>query len=1080
MASSSLPTRGWTYEVFLSFRGEDTRDNFVDHLHAALVQKGLYVFKDDVMLRRGKEISFELLKAIQESKFAVVVFSKNYANSSWCLDELAKIMECQCRMGQKMLPVFYHVDPSDVRKQIGDFTFKKHMDKFKDEVNKWREALAGAANLSGWHIPEKDNGGENAFINNIVQEILDNIHPRGNENNLIGIEFHMNALNSLLKIEETKGVQIIGIYGMGGLGKTTIAQALFRRIAYKFEGSSFVKDVLLVLDDVDDVKQLEYLAATHQWFGLGSRIIITTRDEHLLSDANAKYKPALLNMDQATELFSRHAFRKNSPPDGYRELSKRAIRSAGYLPLALIVLGSFFRGRDAGVWGSALDRLAKTPDIQIFETLKLSFDSLNFFVQKIFLDIACFFKGREVNDVTRVLDSFGFYPEIGISSLIEKSLIIVSSQRLDMHDLIQEMGWQIVHKSFPDSRLWHLEQIHNAMKKKRELEFVEAIVMPNKQYNVDFDMGFSGDVFESMKNLRLLNVYQTFTSAVPTIFPDELRWLCWDYYPFSSLPVAHMDKVVGIKIFKGRIQYLWEEQTIMWNLKFIDLRQLVCLARFPNVSMAPNIERLILSNCEYLLEVDESLGSLKRLVYLDLSHCGRLKCLPLRIEMESLETLILSFCTSLERFPEFSQCMIHHLDLQIGNHIPVHLSTLLLRIDVCGSGEVAGGIRSIQFYGRGVLDESSNLKSLFLGDFPKLQKLPNEFGRLQKLEELEMAFRDDCMMYVGVPKSINMHSFTTLSSLKRLDLSLRQIGDEDFPKNLHGLSLVERLNLSGNHKLTKLPIGVSHLSNLKHLDLKECSLLENLHGIPSGIEKIWLHDCHKLLRDEESKRYLEKTLKQSFLKKRAAEEYFLSVTFPGCTIPSWFKEQQCGNQIAFKFEYDGICISYNSEVDCINALTKADDVNMWLGYIPFSLFQKRHHGDDFQHENWFRVTEEDKESKRYLGKMLKPSLLKKWVAVEGSLSVTFPGSNVPRLVQRTTTWAPNSTKVTSHMANPNHGSQKRKKETRRNRCLKRREEDEAVSREGDEAVTEKEKERDIADLREDMTTSKEPTSKRTV
>ncbi|GKC90691.1 TMV resistance protein N-like protein, partial [Tanacetum coccineum] len=323
---------------------------------------------------------------------------------------------------------------------------------------------------------------------------------------------------------------------------------------------------------------------------------------------------------------------------------------------------------------------------------------------------------------------------------------------------------------------------------------------------------------------------------------------------------------------------------IMWNLKFIDLRQLVCLARFPNVSMAPNIGRLILSNCEYLLEVDESLGSLKRLVYLDLSHCGRLKRPPLRIEMESLETLILSFCTSLERFPEFSRCM-------------VKLSHMY-SLSCCRIKELPSSIRYLSNLNvlnlRGCTDlenipnsiyELQNLKRLFLGDCPKLQKLPNEFGRLQKLEELELAVRDDFVMYVGVPKSINMHSFTTLSSLKRLDLSLRQIGDEDFPKNLHGLSLVERLNLSGNHKLTKLPIGISHLSNLKHLDLNECSLLENLHGIPSGIEvlkasycssleniedlsrehvslyKIWLHDCHKLLRDEESKRYLEKTLK---------------------------------------------------------------------------------------------------------------------------------------------------------------------------------------------------------------------------
>ncbi|KAK9062764.1 hypothetical protein SSX86_019954 [Deinandra increscens subsp. villosa] len=119
--SSSKSTGGWTYDVFLSFRGDDTRNNFVDHLYAALVQKGIHTFKDDEMIHRGESISSELMRAIEESRFAVVVFSKNYANSSLCLDELANIMKCRDQGGLKVLPVFYHVDPSDVRKQKRDY-----------------------------------------------------------------------------------------------------------------------------------------------------------------------------------------------------------------------------------------------------------------------------------------------------------------------------------------------------------------------------------------------------------------------------------------------------------------------------------------------------------------------------------------------------------------------------------------------------------------------------------------------------------------------------------------------------------------------------------------------------------------------------------------------------------------------------------------------------------------------------------------------------------------------------------------------------------------------------------------------
>lgn len=174
-SSSSLPTLRWTYDAFLSFRGEDTRNNFIDHLYAALDQRGLHVFKDDKALHKGKAISQDLLEAIKESRFAVVVFSKNYAGSSWCLDELVKIMECKDQMGLMVLPVFYHIDPSDVRQQKRDFdtAFQQHDDKFKremDQVNRWRKALAAAASLSGWHV--KETGSGLVFLNLLLQLLI--------------------------------------------------------------------------------------------------------------------------------------------------------------------------------------------------------------------------------------------------------------------------------------------------------------------------------------------------------------------------------------------------------------------------------------------------------------------------------------------------------------------------------------------------------------------------------------------------------------------------------------------------------------------------------------------------------------------------------------------------------------------------------------------------------------------------------------------------------------------------------------------------------------------------------------------
>uniref|UniRef100_A0A2N9J373 TIR domain-containing protein n=1 Tax=Fagus sylvatica TaxID=28930 RepID=A0A2N9J373_FAGSY len=151
---SSSSTSRWKYDVFLSFRGEDTRYNFTDHLYAALIRKGIFTFRDDEKLERGKSISQELLKAIEESRFAVVILSRNYASSRWCLDELAKIVKSMEETGLVILPVFYGVNPSDVRNQRGTFhlAFAKQEADEKEKVETWRAALTEVANLSGWHL----------------------------------------------------------------------------------------------------------------------------------------------------------------------------------------------------------------------------------------------------------------------------------------------------------------------------------------------------------------------------------------------------------------------------------------------------------------------------------------------------------------------------------------------------------------------------------------------------------------------------------------------------------------------------------------------------------------------------------------------------------------------------------------------------------------------------------------------------------------------------------------------------------------------------------------------------------------
>jgi hypothetical protein len=163
LSSSSSSHPSWTYDVFLSFRGEDTRKNFTDHLYFALRDAGINTFRDDNELRIGEDLASELLSAIQGSKISVIVFSRNYAESRWCLEELVKIMECRRTVRQLVLPIFYDVEPSDVRHQMGSFAqaFLKHEERYLldiDKVIKWRRALIEAANLSGWDLRNTANG----------------------------------------------------------------------------------------------------------------------------------------------------------------------------------------------------------------------------------------------------------------------------------------------------------------------------------------------------------------------------------------------------------------------------------------------------------------------------------------------------------------------------------------------------------------------------------------------------------------------------------------------------------------------------------------------------------------------------------------------------------------------------------------------------------------------------------------------------------------------------------------------------------------------------------------------------------
>ncbi|GMY19124.1 disease resistance protein RPV1-like, partial [Fagus crenata] len=610
-SSTSSSTARWKYDVFLSFRGEDTRNTFTDLIYDALITKGINTFKDDEKLEKGKAISF-LFKAIEESRFAIVIFSKDYASSTWCLDELAKIVQCEKEMGMTILPVFYDVEPYDVRpEKEGTFALAliELEKRFKDKVKTWRAALTHVSYISGWTVMQRPLS---QVIHSIVGMISCNLHFEFSEviEGLVGIDSQVVELQSRLAIG-LDDVRFVGIWAMGGMGKTTLARVVYHTVSEEFEACGFIanvrevydkdgllalqqnlvsqiltdtnlkikniydgalmikrtlchKRILLVLDDVNESNQLKMLAEKHDWFGPGSRIIITTRDDHLLKthEVDKIYEVKGLNYEDALHLFCLKAFKKEHVPDDYLNLAIGFISHAAGLPLALEVLGSFLYGKNTLEWKNALERLKEFPETDVLHKLKISYDGLHEPVNKIFLYIACIFNHKKKDHVIEILDILGLYTPIGLKELIDKALLkVLDNDILWMHDLLEEMGRYIVRQQGRDepwkrSILWLYKDIDNILKKNTGTEAVQAIDVNG--YSERRKVHWNLEAFSKMYNLKFLRIRNIFLQKGPEHLPNDLRILDWDGYPSESLPLSFQPvELVQLHLQRSKIERLW-------------------------------------------------------------------------------------------------------------------------------------------------------------------------------------------------------------------------------------------------------------------------------------------------------------------------------------------------------------------------------------------------------------------------------------------------------------------------------------------------------------------------------------------
>ncbi|XP_010494828.1 PREDICTED: disease resistance protein RPS6-like [Camelina sativa] len=891
MASSSSSSRNWVYDVFPSFSGEDVRVTFLSHFLKELDRKLIISFKDNE-IERSQSLDPELKQAIRTSRIAVVVFSEKYASSSWCLDELLEIVNCKEELDQLIIPVFYGLDPSHVRKQTGNFgeAFAKTCQrKTEDESKLWRQSLTDVASLLGYHSQNWPN--EAKMIEAIANDILAklNLAPSKDFEDFVGMEDHIANMSVLLHLESDE-VRMVGIWGTSGSGKTSIARVLYNQLSRQFQGRIFIdrafvsksleiyksanpddynmklhllrnflseildkKDirisclgaveerlkhqkVLIFIDDLDDQVVLDTLVGQTQWFGSGSRIILVTKDKHFLRAHGIDhiYEVCLPSQKLALEMFSRYAFRQNFPPDGLIELASEVALCAGNLPLGLKVLGSYLRGRDKEDLMDMLPRLRNGLDGKIEKTLRLSYDGLNDKKDKAILrHIACLFNGEKVSNIKLLLAHSGLDVNIGLKNLVEKSLIYVREGIVEMHSLLQEMGKEIVRaqSNEPGEREFLMDS-------KDICDLLEDNTGTKKIIGISLDMDETDELrihesaFKEMRNLLFLEIYtkEWYQQRLTTRKSDQKKEVRW-HLPegFDYLP--HKLRLLRLDDYPRRCM---PSNFCPQNLVKLQMQGSKLERLWEGVHTLGGLKKIDLKRSIHLKEIPD-LSMATNLETLDLSDCSSLVELPSSIQyLNKLEQLIMSGCSNVETLPNgINLQSLDTLDLQGCSRLNIFpdISTnisVLLIKNTCIE-EITSHLCLMNLTVLRIMNE--NFWKTVQPLTPLMAMLPHTLGRL---------FLSDIPSLVEIPSSIQ--NFTKLDILQITDC----INLETLPTgiNLHHLYT---LNLSGCSRLDTFP-NIS--TNIRQLLLQRTGIEE----VPWWIEKftkltyMTMEKCNNLVR----------------------------------------------------------------------------------------------------------------------------------------------------------------------------------------------------------------------------------------
>ncbi|ANM67194.1 Disease resistance protein (TIR-NBS-LRR class) family [Arabidopsis thaliana] len=866
-------------DIFPSFSGEDVRKNFLSHLLKQLNRRSINTFMDHV-IERSCIIADALISAIREARISIVIFSKNYAASTWCLNELVEIDNCSKYFGQKVIPVFYDVDPSHVRKQIGEFgkVFKKTCeDKPADQKQRWVKALTDISNIAGEDLRNGPNDAH--MVEKIANDVSNKLfHPPKGFGDLVGIEDHIEAIKSILCLESKEAKIMVGIWGQSGIGKSTIGRALFSQLSSQFPLRAFVtykstsgsdvsgmklswqkellseilgqkdikidhfgvveqrlkhKKVLILLDDVDNLEFLKTLVGKAEWFGSGSRIIVITQDRQLLKahEIDLVYEVKLPSQGLALQMISQYAFGKDSPPDDFKALAFEVAELAGSLPLGLSVLGSSLKGRDKDEWVKMMPRLRNDSDDKIEETLRVCYDRLNKKNRELFKCIACFFNGFKVSNVKELLED-----DVGLTMLVEKSLIrITPDGDIEMHNLLEKLGREIDRaksKGNPGKRqfLTNFEDIQEVLAEKTGTEILLGIRLPHPGYLTTRSFLIDEKLFKGMRNLQYLEIGYWSDGDLPqslVYLPLKLRLLEWVYCPLKSLPSTfRAEYLVKLIMKNSKLEKLWEGTLPLGSLKKMNLWYSKYFKEIPDLSLAINLEELNLSECESLVTLPSSIQNAIKLRTL---YCSGV----LLIDLKSLEGMCnLEYLSVDCSRMEGTQGIVYFpskLRLLLWNNCPLKRLHSNFKVEYLVKLRMENSDLEKLWDGTQPL---GRLKQMFLRGSKYLKEIP-DLSLAINLEEVDICKCESLVTFPSSMQNAIKLIYLDISDCKKL---------ESFPTDLN-LESLEYLNLTGCPNLRNFPaikMGCSDVDfpeGRNEIVVEDCFWNKNL---PAGLDYL---DC---------------------------------------------------------------------------------------------------------------------------------------------------------------------------------------------------------------------------------------------